>query len=48
MPAILVETGYLNSETDRAELVTKEFQKRVARAIVKGIQDYLGDAETKK
>jgi len=47
MPAILVETGFLNNTTDRAEMVTREFQKRVARAIVKGIQDYLGDAQTK-
>lgn len=47
MPAILVETGYINCSLDRSKMCTPSFQNRVARAIVKGIQDYLGDAQAR-
>lgn len=44
MPAILVETGFLNCDLDRSKMCTTDFQSTVARAIVRGLRVYLGDA----
>lgn len=41
MPAILVECGFLTSEEDRNILIDPEQQKRIAAAIVSGIETYL-------
>lgn len=45
MPAVLIELGFLNHSTDRAEMTKKDFPDRIAAAIVKGVRTYLGDKE---
>jgi N-acetylmuramoyl-L-alanine amidase len=45
MPAVLVETGFINSSVDRAKMCTQAFQEDVAKAIVRGIKVFLGDAK---
>jgi len=45
MPAILIETGFINHSKDLAKMTSSEFQNQFARAIVKGIRVYLGDAK---
>jgi len=45
MPAILVETGYLNCDLDRNKMCTPDFQVGVARAILKGLKVFFGDAK---
>lgn len=45
MPAVLIETGFINNSHDRAIMVQPEFQDRFARAIVRGVRVYLGDAK---
>lgn len=46
MPAVLLELGFVNNNRDRARLSTAEYQAVAARAIVKGIKVYLGDAKS--
>jgi N-acetylmuramoyl-L-alanine amidase len=46
MPAVLLELGFVNNNRDRARLATAEYQAVAARAIVKGIKVYLGDAKS--
>jgi N-acetylmuramoyl-L-alanine amidase len=43
MPAILLEVAYINHERDRIHLQDPEFRERVAAAVVKGIQTYIGN-----
>lgn len=43
MPAVLLELGYLTNPSDESEMLTTEFQDRVATAIVEGIKAYLGN-----
>jgi N-acetylmuramoyl-L-alanine amidase len=45
MPGVLCELGFINHESDRRRMVTDEFQRAVAKAIVKGIKVFLGDAK---
>ena len=45
MPAILMELGFINHPTDRARMLTPEFQDAVAAAIVEGLKVYLGDGK---
>lgn len=40
MPALLVETGFISNPKERDKLVTKSYQKKMARAIFSGIKDY--------
>ena len=39
--SILIETGYLINPSDNARLIDKEFQKKTAKAIADGIENYL-------
>lgn len=41
MPAVLIEVGYLNHATDRAQLLNPKFQERIAEAIVRGLKKYV-------
>lgn len=43
MPAVLIEMGFINNDADRKRMVTKDFQRDVAIAIVKGLKVYLGN-----
>ncbi|MCW3062810.1 MAG: N-acetylmuramoyl-L-alanine amidase [Capsulimonas sp.] len=44
MPAILVECGYMNSESDLSKLRTPAVQQHVAEGIVAGLLDFIADA----
>ena len=41
VPAVLVETGFISNDEERALLVDKDYQNKMADAIVEGIEDYL-------
>ncbi|GIV11485.1 MAG: hypothetical protein KatS3mg020_0976 [Fimbriimonadales bacterium] len=41
MPAVLIEVGYLNHSFDRAKLIDPAFQKRIAKAIVRGLKAHV-------
>jgi N-acetylmuramoyl-L-alanine amidase len=43
VPSVLIEMGFINHKNDRAQMTQKDFANRVAKAIVKGIQLFLGD-----
>ncbi len=43
MPGVLLELGFINHPTDRARMITKDFQEKVAAAVVKGIKVFLGN-----
>ena len=43
MPSILVETGFLSNPNEARQLATASYQRRVARAIANGIQEYARD-----
>lgn len=45
MPGVLLELGFINHSTDRAELQKKDFPARVAKAVVKGIKAFLGETK---
>lgn len=42
-PSIIVECGFLSSPKDEALLVSNAWQKKLAKAVVYGVVDYLGD-----
>lgn len=42
MPAVLLELGFINHDTDRRVMQTEKFQIETARAIVKGVKTFLG------
>ncbi|MGI6269141.1 MAG: N-acetylmuramoyl-L-alanine amidase [Candidatus Howiella sp.] len=44
MPAILVETGFINNDADRARLCDPAYQTALAAAIAKGVCDWAGVA----
>jgi N-acetylmuramoyl-L-alanine amidase len=44
-PAVLLELGFINSTHDRARLQQADFQDDVAEAIVRGVQDFLGNGK---
>ncbi len=48
MPSVLIELGFLNNAKDRKRLVQPEFHDAVAKAIVKGVKVFLGEADVKK
>ena len=43
MPSILVETGFLSNPNEARLLATASYQRRVAKAIANGIQEYARD-----
>lgn len=45
MTGVLLELGFVNHPKDRARMVTEEFQRSVALAVVRGIKVFLGDAK---
>jgi N-acetylmuramoyl-L-alanine amidase len=40
-PAVIVECGFLSNEDEARLLVDEEYQKKITKAIVNGIRDYL-------
>lgn len=45
MPGVLLELGFINNAKDRKRMMEKDYQERVARAVVKGLRVYLGDVK---
>ena len=43
MPAVLVETGYMNNDRDLAKLRDDESQQRIAEGVVAGLRDFIAD-----
>ena len=41
IPAVLVETGFISNDEERALLIDKDYQKKMADSIVEGIENYL-------
>lgn len=39
-PALLLELGYMNNDSDIASIKTKAYQKKIATAVVAGLKDY--------
>ena len=44
MPGVLLELGFINHLKDRARMLTADFQSKVAKAIVRGVKRFLGEA----
>ncbi len=44
VPAILIETGFLTNPTEAAKLTSDTYQAKVASAIVRGVEKFLGNA----
>lgn len=45
MPGVLIEFGFIDNASDRKRMVTDDFKEAVAKAVVRGIKVYLGDAK---
>lgn len=43
VPTIIVECGFLSNYEEAEKLIDEEYQKKVAKAVVKGIEDCLAD-----
>ena len=43
MPAVLVETGYMNNDSDLSRLRNEESQQKIAEGIVAGLRDFIAD-----
>lgn len=41
LPAILVETGFINNAAEEAKLIDPEFQEKIAQGIVSGLKHYV-------
>ena len=41
VPAVLVETGFISNDEERTLLIDKDYQKKMADAVVEGIEEYL-------
>jgi len=41
MPAVLVEIGFISNPAEERKLKNKEFRKKIAQGILKGIKDYM-------
>lgn len=40
MPAVLIETGFLSSQTDRERLIDTSYQQQLASSLADGLEDY--------
>ena len=45
VPAILVETGFVTNPTEGKKLTSDTYQQKVAAAIVRGVEKFLGNSE---
>ncbi len=45
MPSVLIEMGFINHGSDRKALTTEAHQRALAKAILKGLKVYIGDAK---
>lgn len=44
MPTIIVECGFLSNQQEAELLAGKDYQKKIAKAIATGIDEYLRNA----
>lgn len=47
-PAVLIEVGFISNSEDRKNLIDEKYQKNIARAISKGLIDYLQNSLAKQ
>ncbi|MCM2591608.1 N-acetylmuramoyl-L-alanine amidase CwlD [Rossellomorea marisflavi] len=47
-PGALVEIGFLSNPGERANLLKKDYQEKIAASVYEGIMDYLAEAPDKK
>ena len=40
VPGILIECGFLSNGIERNKLITEDYQKKIAKSIVKGVLEY--------
>lgn len=45
VPAILIETGFVTNPTEGQKLTTDAYQQKMATAIVRGVEKFLGNSE---
>jgi N-acetylmuramoyl-L-alanine amidase len=45
MPAILIETGFINHSHDRGRMILPKFQSDFGKAVARGVRVFLGDAK---
>ena len=45
VPAILIETGFISNPNEATKLTSETYQMKIASAIVKGVEKFLGAAE---
>lgn len=43
VPSVLIELGFINHKNDRAQLTSKDFTERMAQAILRGVEIFLGN-----
>lgn len=43
VPSVLIELGFINHKNDRAQLSSKDFTERMAQAILRGVEIFLGN-----
>jgi N-acetylmuramoyl-L-alanine amidase len=44
IPSLLIETGYISNPKEASRLATKAHQEKMARALFRGVRDYLTDS----
>lgn len=44
VPAILIETGFITNPTEGKKLTSEAYQQKIAQAIVRGVEKFLGNA----
>jgi len=47
-PSILVEVGYITNTKERYRLFTSDYQERIAKGIVKGVNRYLDNRKAEQ
>lgn len=44
IPSLLIETGFISNPQEAAKLHTKSHQEKIARAVFRGVRDYMSDS----
>lgn len=45
VPAILIETGFITNPSERQKLLSETYQQKIASAVVRGVEKFLGSNE---
>ncbi|MDX1920053.1 MAG: N-acetylmuramoyl-L-alanine amidase [Candidatus Caenarcaniphilales bacterium] len=46
IPSVLLEVGFMSNPTERSQLMTKDYQNTIAKAVAEGIVEYLAEIQT--